>query len=91
MCKCHAFNSNTGKIERIKGIFPLKTGNVGDKFKFPHENFYRVIVEMNFKTGDVFAPPLTDDYNGMDEKGTHTFHFSFKAEFDGFEYETNKA
>lgn len=85
MCQCHKVNPATKNVERIKGIFSLKTGNVGDKFKFEHENFYRQILEVNFKGSEVFAPPI-ENYSGLDERGSHVFHMTFKAEFDGFDY-----
>jgi len=65
-------------MERTNGEFPLSTGNKGDTFRFQHESFKRVIVDINFKACETFAPPV-DNYSGLDERGLHTFHNSFKA------------
>lgn len=78
MCKCHRLNPETKKIERVNGVFSLKTGNKGDIFRFQHENFKRQILETDFKKSELFAPPI-DNYTGLDERGLHTFHHSFKA------------
>lgn len=80
MCTCHHVNKLTGKLERTKGLFSLRTGNNGDIFRFEHETFKRKIVEINFNSGETFAPPI-ENYSGMDERGLHTFHNSFKAIF----------
>lgn len=78
MCKCHFLNKETNKIERTKGIFSLQTANTGDEFRFEHENFKRKITYIDFKNKELVAPPI-DGYSGMDERGQHTFHLSFKA------------
>ncbi len=81
MCKCHYYNKETNKIERVQGEFSLNTCNEGDVFRFAHESFPRIAIRVNFTSKEVFAPPANDDYSGMDEKGQHTFHTSFKAIF----------
>lgn len=81
MCKCHFLNHDTGMQERVKGLFSLNTGNIGDVFIFPHETFKRQIIDINFIYCETFAPPI-DNYSGLDERGLHTFHNSFKAIFE---------
>lgn len=78
MCKCHYFDKEEQKFKRTKGVFSLRTGNVGDVFKFEHEDFNRKIVEMNHKSKEVYAPPIENLVEGS-EKGEHLFHFSFNA------------
>jgi hypothetical protein len=80
MCICHKYNNETKQIERVKGVFSLNTGNDGDIFQFEHEDFKRQIVKMNFRAKECFAPPI-EKYSGLDERGLHTFHLSFKAKF----------
>lgn len=80
MCKCHYFNKETRRMERTKGIFSLKTANMGEIFRFTHENFKRKVTHINYNGCEIVAPPL-EDYNGMDERGKHTFHRSFMAVF----------
>lgn len=80
MCKCHYFNKETNKMERVNGLFSLNTANEGDIFKFAHENFTRKVLKINRNACETFAPPLLN-YSGMDERGIHTFHLSFKAYF----------
>lgn len=72
MCKCHRFNKTTRKLDR------LSTGNKGDIFRFEHETFKRKIIDINYKSFEVFAPPI-DSYSGMDEREEHVFHRSFKV------------
>lgn len=80
MCKCHYFDKEERKMKRTKGVFSLKSGNVGETFKFEHENFLRKIIEMNFKSQEVYAPPI-EDFNGLTDKGEDVFHFSFKVQW----------
>lgn len=81
MCKCHHVNKESGKIERTKGLFSLRTGLVGEVFQFEHESFERKILEIDYKNSELFAPPI-ENYSGLDERGLHTFHTTFKAKFN---------
>lgn len=78
MCSCHFYNKDKKCMDRVRGVFSLNTANVGDTFRFEYEYFKRQVIEINFKAKELFAPPI-ENYNGMDCKGTHIFHFSFKA------------
>lgn len=80
MCKCHRINKESGKVEHTAGLFSLRTGLVGETFQFEHESFHRKILEINYKNSELFAPPM-GDYSGLDERGEHTFHLTFKANF----------
>ncbi len=78
MCKCHYFDQEEQKIKITHGTFSLGTGNIGDEFRFEHEDFKRGIIHINLNANELFAPPL-ENYSGMDERGLHAFHLSFKA------------